>query len=234
MEPSRSTAPGAVNPFQQTAFMITVSDARDLPRTTEPEVAFVGRSNTGKSSAINALTNQTRLAFVSKTPGRTQHINFFRVGTKGYFVDLPGYGFAAAPGAIKDRWQALVSDYLMTRQPLSGLVLIMDARHPLKPLDRQMLDWFAPTGKPVHALLTKCDKLSRAGRVETLRRVRADLGLMPGILSAQLFSSLTREGLDEAIDAVSKLLENKPQPNDGAGTEIKTPGKGDKPGVETP
>jgi GTP-binding protein len=194
------------NPFQQASFLITVNDLRDLPTPEGIEIAFVGRSNAGKSSALNTLTNQNRLAFVSKTPGRTQHINFFGLGDHRYLVDLPGYGFASAPGNIRQHWEELVANYLLTRESLAALVLIMDARHPLKARDRQMLAWFTPQGKPIHILLTKCDKLSKSQRLQTLGEVRRELGKIPGIFSAQLFSSLTREGLDEAIAAIWQLF----------------------------
>lgn len=194
------------NPFQQARFLITVNDLRDLPPPRGGEIAFVGRSNAGKSSAINTLANHNRLAFVSKTPGRTQHINFFDLGASRYLVDLPGYGFADAPGNIRQHWEELVASYLLTRESLAALVLVMDARHPLKPRDRQMLGWFSPTGKPVHILLTKADKLSRSSALQVLREVRLELGKMPGIHSTQLFSSLTREGLDEAISTTWGLL----------------------------
>jgi GTP-binding protein len=194
------------NPFQQASFLVTVNDLRDLPAPLGREIAFVGRSNAGKSSAINALANHNRLAFVSKTPGRTQHINFFDLGANRYLVDLPGYGFASAPGNIREHWEALVASYLLSRESLAGLVLIMDARHPLKPRDRQMLEWFSPSGKPIHILLTKADKLSRGSALQVLREVRLALGKMPGMHSAQLFSSLTREGLDEAIKIIWGLL----------------------------
>ena len=141
------------NPFQQAVFFTTVNALHALP-VSSSEIAFVGRSNAGKSSAINTIATQNRLAFVSKTPGRTQHINFFRVREDKFLVDLPGYGFARAPGAVQQHWEALVSEYLQTRQSLAGLVLIMDARHPLTELDRRLLDWLKPTGRPVHVLLS--------------------------------------------------------------------------------
>src|SRR6185436_3610456 len=136
------------NPFQQAEFFVTVNHVNDLPDTTGPEVAFVGRSNAGKSSAINTLATRNRLAFVSKTPGRTQHINYFSVGEGRFLVDLPGYGFAGAPGPVKQRWQELIGSYLQIRDQLRALVLIMDDRHPLKDLDRKLIDWFIPAGKP--------------------------------------------------------------------------------------
>lgn len=207
-KPGSATQPKPLpNPFQQAAFFTTVNELYALPAAAMREVAFVGRSNAGKSSAINTLATQNRLAFVSKTPGRTQHINFFHVRDDKFLVDLPGYGFARAPGAVQNHWEGLVSGYLQTREPLAGLILIMDARHPLKELDRQLLDWLVPTGVPVHALLTKCDKLSRQARIATLREVKAELAKLPLPNSAQLFSSLSREGLEEAITTISRLLE---------------------------
>ena len=194
------------NPFQQAVFFTTVNALHALPASSR-EVAFVGRSNAGKSSAINTIATQNRLAFVSKTPGRTQHINFFRVRDDKFLVDLPGYGFARAPGSVQQHWEGLVSEYLQTREALAGLVLIMDARHPMKDLDRRLLDWMVPTGRPVHVLLTKCDKLSRQEKTQALRHVEAELATLPGQSSVQLFSSQSREGLDEAIAAVWRLLE---------------------------
>lgn len=137
--------------FQNARFYTTVNHLRDLPDT-PAEIAFVGRSNAGKSSAINTLTNHTRLAYVSKTPGRTQHINFFELMNGGFMVDLPGYGFAQVPEAIRAHWVELLGNYLQKRPQLIGLIMIMDARHPLKELDRRMLEFFATTQKPVHIL----------------------------------------------------------------------------------
>lgn len=184
--------------FSKAAFYTTVNHLRDLPLHGGREVAFAGRSNAGKSSAINTLANHTRLAFTSKTPGRTQHINYFSLGEERYLVDLPGYGYAQVPPAVRAHWEGLLSRYLQTREPLCGLVVIMDARHPLTELDERMLDWFAPTGKPVHVLLTKSDKLSRQQATQTLKRVRLHLTEHYPHCSVQLFSSLKKIGMDEA------------------------------------
>jgi GTP-binding protein len=165
-------------------------------------VAFAGRSNAGKSSAINALTNRRRLAFVSKTPGRTQQINYFALGEDRYLVDLPGYGFAKVPLAVQGLWERLLSAYLRTRAALRGLVVIMDVRHPLTPLDRQLLDWFAPTGKPVLVLLTKADKLTRQQAVAQLEAVRKALNECEVIL----FSSVSGLGVEAARGFVERLL----------------------------
>lgn len=187
-----------MNLFRHARFYTTVNHLKDLPATTA-EIAFVGRSNAGKSSAINTLTNHTRLAYVSKTPGRTQHINFFELTNGGFMVDLPGYGYAQVPEAIRRHWVTLLGDYLQTRKQLVGLILIMDARHPLKELDKQMLDFFAVTRRPVHILLSKADKLSKNDQIKTLASVKK--ALQPYIarqqVTVQLFSSLKKQGIDE-------------------------------------
>ena len=163
----------------------------------------MGRSNAGKSSAINTLTAHTRLAYVSKTPGRTQHINFFSLANGHYMVDLPGYGYAQVPEAVRAHWVQLLGGYLQTRAQLIGLVLVMDARHPLKELDKQMLEFFASTGKPVHILLSKADKLSKNEQIKTLAAVRRALQPFAErqAVGVQLFSSLKKQGMEE-VDAV--------------------------------
>lgn len=190
--------------FSRLQFFTTVNHLRDLPAT-RAEIAFAGRSNAGKSSAINTLANRTRLAFVSKTPGRTQHINYFSFGDDAYLVDLPGYGYAEVPAAVRAHWEKLLGQYLATREQLRGLVLIMDARHPLKELDWQMLEWFLPTGKPVHALLTKADKLNRQEATQALASVRKALAEHPNC-TVQLFSSLKKTGTDELELAIADWL----------------------------
>ena len=185
-------------------FHTSVAQLRDLPYS-RAEVAFAGRSNAGKSSAINLLTRINRLAYTSKTPGRTQLINFFELEPDSYLVDLPGYGYAKVPPAVKAKWEALLSRYLQERDALAGMVLIMDARHPLTPLDRQMLDWFLPTGKPVHILLSKADKLSNSEKVLTVRRVKQELAKLERV-TVQLFSSLSRTGTEEATSMIEGWL----------------------------
>ncbi len=192
--------------FRSAQFFTTVNHFRDLPQLGGREVAFVGRSNAGKSSAINTLADHTRLAFTSKTPGRTQHINYFTLGNGQYLVDLPGYGYAKVPPASKRHWEALLSEYLKKRQELVGLVVIMDVRHPLTELDETMLDWFAPTNKPVHILLTKADKLSRQQANATLFKVRKHLEEFFPQCSVQLFSSLKKQGVDEADGVIGAWL----------------------------
>ncbi|GAA5786656.1 putative GTP-binding protein EngB [Chitiniphilus shinanonensis] len=180
--------------FRGLKFLTTVNDLRALPQE-GLEVAFAGRSNAGKSSAINTLADHTRLAFVSKTPGRTQHINYFDFGNERRLVDLPGYGYAEVPASVRAHWEKLLGQYLVTRPNLIGLVLIMDSRRPLTELDRRMLDWFRTTGKPVHCLLTKSDKLSRQEQVKTLRAVEKEFE-EDSLITVQLFSSLKKQGMD--------------------------------------
>ena len=192
--------------FQHTTFYTTINRLEDLPPPNGIEIAFAGRSNAGKSSAINTLTKRDRLAFVSKTPGRTQHINFFKLGDRHFLVDLPGYGYAKVPYKIRQHWDKLLSTYLQTREPLHGMVLIMDIRHPLTQLDRDMLDWFSPTGKPVHILLTKVDKLTRQQAEKTLQNVLNYLGEAYPQCSAQLFSSASKKGIHEAYAVLGNWL----------------------------
>lgn len=192
--------------FQKAVFQTTVAKLSDLPADSQCEVAFAGRSNAGKSSAINTLANHTRLAFVSKTPGRTQHLNYFTLAAGKYFVDLPGYGFAKAPEEIRTQWEGLLAPYLRYRVPLVGLVLIMDSRHPLTELDLQMLDWFAQTGKPIHILLSKADKLTRQEQALAMREVQLALAKISDNCTLQLFSSLKRTGVGEAEAVLGKWL----------------------------
>jgi GTP-binding protein len=193
--------------FSRAVFFTTVNHLRDLPLHGGKEVAFVGRSNAGKSSAINTLANHVRLAYTSKTPGRTQHLNYFDLGDNRFLVDLPGYGYAKVPPDVKAHWEGLLSEYLQTREALCGLVVIMDSRHPLTGLDEQMLNWFALTGKPVHVLLTKSDKLSRQQATMTLNRVRLYLIEHFPFCSVQLFSSLKKLGADEAEAVIARWFE---------------------------
>jgi GTP-binding protein len=195
--------------FSQAAFYTTVNHLKDLPLHGGKEVAFVGRSNAGKSSAINTLANHVRLAYTSKTPGRTQHLNYFSLGNNNFLVDLPGYGYAKVPPESKRHWEGLLSGYLQNRGELSGLVVIMDSRHPLTEMDENMLDWFAPTGKPVHILLTKSDKLSRQQATLTLNRVKSHLAEHFPQCSVQLFSSLKKMGTDEAEQIIAGWFAGK-------------------------
>lgn len=197
-----------MSPFQQAVFFRSVYDLKELPPDDAAEIAFAGRSNAGKSSAINALANHNRLAFTSKTPGRTQTINFFSLRPRQYLVDLPGYGYAAVPAKEKRHWGELISTYLQTRESLHGLVLIMDARHPFTQLDRQLLNWLAPLHKPAHVLLTKADKLGKQEAIAILRKAENEAGRYP-LCSVQLFSSMTGIGVSAAQKTLAKWL-NKP------------------------
>lgn len=193
--------------FRKLQYEKSVHALSDLPVTAR-EIAFAGRSNAGKSSAINTLAGR-KAAFVSKTPGRTQLINFFRIDDGNYLVDLPGYGYAKVPEAVRRHWQQSLSDYLQTRASLVGLVLIMDARHPLTPLDRQMIEWFAPTGRHIHILLTKADKLTRSEAAKTLQAVRKELVAHYPICTVQLFSSLKRQGMEEGEAVIAGWLQDE-------------------------
>ncbi|MBI3523395.1 MAG: YihA family ribosome biogenesis GTP-binding protein [Betaproteobacteria bacterium] len=205
--------------FRHAVFETSVATPVNLPAASAltPEIAFAGRSNAGKSSAINTLAGHTRLAFVSKTPGRTQLINFFRLPSGASMVDLPGYGYAAVPEAVRKQWQGLLEHYLTRRENLIGLVLIMDARRPLTELDIQMIHWFLPTGNPIHILLTKSDKLSRQEATLTLRTVRAAIAAYGGQITAQLFSSLKKTGIEEAEQMVGAWLAEAPAAEVGEG-----------------
>src|SRR3990167_5598666 len=174
-----------------------------LPPDTGREVAFAGRSNAGKSSALNALCNQHRLAKTSKTPGRAQQLVYFEVVPDRYLVDLPGYGYAKVPLGLKAHWQEFINGFFQNRLSLVGLVVVMDIRHPLREFDLKMLDFARSRGMPAHCLLTKADKLSRGAQGNTLLAVRKDLG---SIASVQLFSSETKLGIDEARAVVTKWL----------------------------
>ncbi|MEC9481881.1 MAG: ribosome biogenesis GTP-binding protein YihA/YsxC [Halomonas sp.] len=180
--------------------MISAPTLAQCPPDVGREVAFAGRSNAGKSSAINALTRQKALARTSKTPGRTQLINFFSVGedTDSRLVDLPGYGFAKVPEKVKLEWQRHLADYLQRRASLQGLVLLMDVRHPLTEFDEMMLGWADEKDMPVHILLTKADKLKPGAAKSSLQQVRQRLHEWQDLVSVQLFSSLKKQGLSEA------------------------------------
>lgn len=192
--------------FDRATYVASAHDLEQLPADYGYEVAFVGRSNAGKSSAINTLAHHKRLAFVSKTPGRTQLINFFALGDERTLVDLPGYGYAKVPPAVKAHWEKLLAAYLSSRIALKGLIVIMDARHPMRPLDREMLEWYRPTNKPVHVLLTKADKLTRSDQQQTLIALRKSLADGQFNATAQLFSSLKKTGVEEAETAILRLF----------------------------
>lgn len=184
--------------IHQTKFLLSAPTFKLCPEDTGFEVAFAGRSNAGKSSAINTITHQKQLARSSKTPGRTQMINFFTVGDEqARIVDLPGYGYAAVPESMKIKWQKELEDYLVSRQSLAGLVLMTDIRHPLKYFDEQMLHWAKDGKLPVHVLLTKSDKLKRGAQKSALLATKKQLEALDLPFSIQLFSALKKEGMDE-------------------------------------
>lgn len=193
--------------YRQAVFLTSAAKLSQSPPDQGYEIAFAGRSNAGKSSAINALCDQKALARTSRTPGRTQLLNFFTVDEQRRLVDLPGYGYAQVAESIKRDWQGALADYLENRSCLRGMVLVMDARHPLKDYDQQLLAWANHIGLPVHVLLTKTDKLNRKTSGATLALVEAALAEYSIDFSAQLFSSLKRWGIDQAHDKLDQWFE---------------------------
>ena len=203
-------APATPN-YRKATYLTSAAKLSQCPPDEGWEVAFAGRSNAGKSSAINSLTGNSKLAKTSRTPGRTQLINFFELSARQRLVDLPGYGYAKVPLAIKREWTAQLENYLQQRRCLRGLILLMDVRHPLQAFDRQMLDWALAAAMPVHILLTKADKLKKGPATSTLLKLRAELEPHSGLVSAQLFSALKHSGheqllavLDDWLTAVDK------------------------------
>jgi GTP-binding protein len=195
-----------MNVFEQAKLLRTVAELQQLPPPSGREVAFAGRSNAGKSSAINALTRRKRLAYVARQPGKTRTIQLFEIAPERLLVDLPGYGYARVSETLRRQWGRLVDGYLATRESLQGLVLIMDVRHPLTALDQHLLAWFAPRRLPVHILLSKADKLSRHQAIASLRRVE-QWGHSSGMAcSAQLFSSPAAIGVESAQEVVAGWL----------------------------
>lgn len=188
------------NPYQHATFLKSAAKVSQLPDDTGIEVAFAGRSNAGKSSALNCLCGIRQLARTSKTPGRTQLINLFTLEDEHHrLIDLPGYGYAKVPLKVKEEWQKNLSHYLDVRQSLRGLVLLMDIRHPLKDLDQMMVNWAINRELPVHILLTKVDKISRGPAQSTVLQVRKHYELQNDLVSVQTFSSLKKEGIDDLI-----------------------------------
>jgi GTP-binding protein len=197
--------PGTPN-YRGASFMTSAAKLSQCPPDEGWEVAFAGRSNAGKSSAINSLTGNNKLAKTSKTPGRTQLINFFRLSENQRLVDLPGYGFAKVPQAVKREWTKQLEYYLQRRRSLRGLVLMMDVRHPMQEFDQQMLAWALAASMPVHILLTKADKLKRGPAKSTLLQVRAKLKDQEELVSAQLFSALKHIGREELVEVLDGWL----------------------------
>jgi len=202
------------NPFRQASYVLSAHELRQLPPDAGIEVAIAGRSNAGKSSAINALTDQKALARTSKTPGRTQQIVIFRIDDERRIADLPGYGFAKVPLALKQHWQKVLEAYFRSRKCLRGVVLVMDIRHPMQPFDQQMLAWCDAARVPCHVVLTKADKLKRGPARSALLGVRKQL---PAIASAQIFSARSREGVEDLIGQLAKWFEfDQDQPGSDA------------------
>lgn len=196
----------STNYYQRAEFLTSVPKPSLAPADSGMEVAFAGRSNSGKSSALNALTNRKALSRVSKTPGRTQHLIFFQLDDQRRLVDLPGYGYARVPLKVKQQWQSAMETYLNQRQSLRGLILLMDIRHPLTDFDKQMLNWCQQCQMPVHILLTKADKLKRGAALNTLMQVKRTLSEDANI-SLQLFSASKKTGVDEARAMLDNWLE---------------------------
>jgi GTP-binding protein len=192
--------------LSKATFTLSAPDIRRLPEDSGIEVAFAGRSNAGKSSALNTLTNQRGLARVSKTPGRTQLINIFEVAPDRRLVDLPGYGFAKVPIEMKKKWQKALGEYLEKRECLKGLVILMDIRHPLKDLDMDLIQWAADSDLPILALLTKCDKLSQGKRSSEVLQVKKTLSSLNADITVQAFSSLKYTGLEQANALICQWL----------------------------
>jgi GTP-binding protein len=196
-----------MNPiYHQAKFINSSPHIRNAPADQGLEVAFAGRSNAGKSSAINTLTRQNALARISKTPGRTQMLNFFEINAELRFVDLPGYGYAKVPVDVKKKWHELMEHYLTHRKSLCGIILVMDVRHPLTEFDWQMVEWCQHAGLPLHILLTKADKLTYGAAKNTLLQVKRELKDVSCPLTIQLFSSLKKTGIDEVHEALDNLF----------------------------
>lgn len=200
--------------FRAAHFLTSAPSIKECPAETGAEVAFAGRSNAGKSSAINTLTHNGKLARTSKTPGRTQQINFFSLTDSAdmRLVDLPGYGYAKVPKEVKKQWQNHLSEYLYQRQCLRGLVLLMDIRHPMQEFDSMMINWAVDAGMPVHALLTKSDKLKRGAAKAVLLKFQQHMreAEVDDLVSAQLFSSLKKEGVENLQEVLSAWLAAAP------------------------
>ena len=204
-EVDETAAPPAPK-YRQAEFLTSAAKVHQCPPDEGWEVAFAGRSNAGKSSAINSLTNNKKLARTSKTPGRTQLINFFELSETQRLVDLPGYGFAKVPVAVKKEWTKQLENYLAKRQSLRGMVLMMDVRHPLQPFDEQMLNWALAAHMPVHILLTKADKLKKGPANNSLLSVRKTLKEHQDLVSVQLFSALKHTGHEQLIQVLNGWL----------------------------
>lgn len=192
--------------YRQARFVISAMGMNQLPENSQAEVVFAGCSNAGKSSVINTLTGQNKLARVSKTPGRTQSLNYFEITSGRWLVDLPGYGFSSVSSKTRQKWQRLLDDYFHEREALHGLILVMDVRHPLKDYDIQMIEFCSQSQLPVHLVLTKGDKLKRGAAKQALFKVQGWLKQNNHEASVQLFSSLKRDGIDELHTRLDEWL----------------------------
>ena len=204
-QPLLDPVPNTPN-YRKVVYLTSAAKFSQCPEDEGWEVAFAGRSNAGKSSAINSLTGNSKLAKTSRTPGRTQLLNFFELSASQRLVDLPGYGFAKVPLAVKKEWTKQLENYLQKRKCLRGMILVMDVRHPLQPFDQQMLDWSLAAGMPVHILLTKADKLKKGPATSTLLKVRASLAAHTDLVSVQLFSSLKHQGHEQLLEVLNHWL----------------------------
>lgn len=193
-----------LNPYRQATYVLNAARLKQLPQDDGWEVAFAGRSNAGKSSAINVLTDQKSLARTSKTPGRTQQIVIFDVDAERRIADLPGYGYAKVPEKLKAQWRQVMSQYFEIRKSLRGVVLVMDIRHPMRPFDEQMLEWCRAVSMPCHILLTKADKLKHGAAKSTLLGLQRQLN--QGV-TIQLFSALKKQGREELITQLNQWFE---------------------------
>ena len=200
------------NPYHDACYLGSAVKLTQLPADSGFEVAFAGRSNAGKSSALNTIVRQKKLARTSKTPGRTQMINLFSFDEERRLVDLPGYGYAKVPLAMKEQWKKTLQAYLQERECLRGLIMLMDIRHPLTELDCAMLDWSVASQLPTHVLLTKADKLKRGAAKNTLLTVKKALQSSKEWVSVQLFSALTQQGLEEVTFYLNKWFELEKKP----------------------
>lgn len=196
-------------PYQQAAYAISAPRVELCPADSEAEVAFIGRSNAGKSSAINALTGQTKLARTSKTPGRTQLLNYFSLIPGRYLVDVPGFGYAKVSAELKEQWQKQLARYLREREPLQGLVLLMDIRHPFMETDQTMIRWCLDSEIPLHILLTKADKLAFGASKNALLHVRKELKAHEGMVTVQLFSAMKPQGVEELRAKLNEWLSSE-------------------------
>lgn len=199
--------------YSQAVFYKSANALSQLPQDSLAEIAFAGRSNSGKSSALNVLTNIKGLAKTSKTPGRTQLINYFTINPGKFLVDLPGYGFAKVPAKMRAHWEKLMPSYLEARNSLKGVVLLMDIRHPLKEQDQEIIEWLSYYERPLHILLTKADKLNASPAQNVLLHVRKELAYLKTDIEVQLFSSLKRQGLEQLKSKLDYWFKDLPEAN---------------------